>query len=296
MSEPTKRLTVHDFKALKQQGVKATSITAYDYPFAKMCDQAGIDLIICGGSVGMVCLNYETTVPVTIEQLIHHLKAVTAAAKRALVVGPLPFGYYQVSDEDAVRNAVRMMKEAGVQSTKIEGAGVMLSRIRAVVNAGIPCMGHLGVTPQYYAMMGGYKAKGRQAIDAKRILDEALAVQDAGAWCVELECVAAPVAEYVTGKLEIPTLGTGAGTGCDIQGLILHDVLGMYDPDRHTPKHSKKYVDLWGIAVDALKRFDQEVKAKQFPSKANTFSISDDELERFFELAGAPGLFKPQAS
>jgi 3-methyl-2-oxobutanoate hydroxymethyltransferase len=294
MPEPVKRLTVHDFKAIKQQGVKATSITAYDYPFAKMCDLAGIDLIICGGSVGMVCLGYETTVPVTMEQLLHHLKPVAAAAKRALVVGPIPFGYYQVSDEDAVRSAIQLVKEAGVQSTKVEGAGIMLNRLRAIVKAGIPCMGHLGVTPQYYAMMGGYRAKGREATDAKRILDEALAVQEGGAWSVELECVAAPVAEYITARLDIPTLGTGSGVGCDIQGLILHDVLGMYDPDRHTPKHSKKYVDLWGNAVEALKRFDQEVKTKQFPTKANTFKISDEELQAFFEAVGEPKRFKPQ--
>jgi len=210
------------------------------------------------------------------------------------VVGPLPFGYYQASDEDAIRNSIRMIKEAGVQSTKIEGAGIMANRIRAVVNAGIPCMAHLGVTPQYYAMMGGYRAKGRQAAEAKKILDQALAVQDAGAWAIELECVAAPVAEYITEKLEVPTLGTGAGVGCDIQGLILHDVLGMFDPDRHTPKHSKQYVNLWQIAVEALQRFDQEVKAKQFPAKANTFKISDEELKGFFELVGEPDRFKPQ--
>jgi len=292
MGEPMKKLTIHDFKAMKQQGSKASCMTAYDFPFAKMCDQSGIDLIIVGGSLGMVCLGYEQTVPVTMDQILHHLKPVAAACKRALVVGCLPFGAYQVNNEDAVRNSIRLIKEGGATSSKIEGAGIMVGRLKAIVDAGIPCMGHLGVTPQYMAMMGGYKAKGREAAGAKRILDDCWRLQDAGAWAIELECVAAPVAEYISGKLDIPTVGIGSGTGCDIQSLILHDTLGMFD--RFIPKHTKQYVNLWQIAVEGLKKYVAEVKTQQFPTRANMFTISDEELKSFFELVGEPGRFKPQ--
>ncbi len=292
MADHAAKLTIHDFKAMKQQGIKASCMTAYDYPFAKMCDQAGIDLVIVGGSLGMVCLGYEQTVPVTTEQILHHLRPVSAACKRACVVGCLPFGAYQACDEDAVRNSIRLLKEGGAVSSKIEGAGVMVQRLRAIVSAGIPCVGHLGITPQYMAKMGGYKAKGRQAEEAKRILDDALQLQEAGAWAVELECVAAPVAEYISGRLEIPTIGIGSGVGCDIQSLILHDTLGMFE--KFVPKHSKQYVNVWQTAVEGLKTYVAEVKAEAFPTQANTFKISEEELKNFFCLVGEPEGLRPE--
>jgi len=241
--------------------------------------------VIVGGSLGMVCLGYEQTVPVTMEQIIHHLNPVSRACRRALVVGCLPFGAYQASDEDAIRNSIRLLKEGGAVSSKIEGAGIMVERLRAIVDAGIPCVGHLGITPQYIAKMGGYKARGKTAEDAASILQEALALQDAGAWAIELECVTAPVAEYISGRLDIPTIGIGSGTGCDIQSLILHDTLGMFD--RFVPKHSKQYAHIWDQALDGLKSFAVEVREKRFPEDSNTFKISREELEKFYKLAGA---------
>jgi 3-methyl-2-oxobutanoate hydroxymethyltransferase len=293
MSEPTRKLTTHDFKTMKRAGAKASCMTAYDFPFAKICDQAGIDLVIVGGSLGMVCLGYEQTIPVTMDQILHHLKPVVAACQRACVVGCLPFGAYQVSNEDAVRNSIRLIKEGGAVSSKIEGAGIIVDRMRAIVAAGIPCVGHLGVTPQYMAQMGGYKAKGKEAAGAKRILEDALRLQDAGAWAIELECVAAPIAAYISEKMEIPTIGIGSGTDCDIQSLILHDTLGMFE--RFIPKHSKQFANLWQLVVEGLKKYVEEVKAKEFPTKANTFKIADEELKAFFELVGEPERFRPQA-
>ena len=292
MSDKVKKLSITDFGSMKQQGIKASCMTAYDYPFAKMCDQAGIDLIIVGGSLGMVCLGYEQTVPVTMDQIIYHLKPVTKACERACVVGCLPFGAYQVNNDDAVRNSIRLIKEGGAVSSKVEGSGIMVERLKAIVDAGIPCMGHIGVTPQYMAKMGGYKAMGREARGAQQLLEDSLRLQDAGAWAIELECVAAPIAQYISEKLEIPTVGIGSGTGCDIQSLILHDALGMFE--RFVPKHTKQYVNLWDIAVENLKKFVGEVKDKKFPTKENTFRIKDEDLKEFLELVGEPTRYEQQ--
>lgn len=283
MAEKVKKLTIKDILAMKKRGEKASSVSVYDYPFAKMCDEAGIDIVIAGGSLGMVCLGYANTVPVTMDQIIHHTKPLADACKRAVVVGALPFGAYQVSDEDAVRSAIRVYKEAGADSTKIEGGGPMAKRLKAIVDAGIPCQGHVGFTPQYIAKLGGFKAQGRNAIDAKKVLDEALELQEAGAWAIEVECVAAPVAEYISEQLDIPTVGIGSGSGCDIEVQIIHDLLGMFD--RFVPRHTKQYMNIWKMAVECLKQYDKEVKTREFPASNNTFKIPEDELRKFHELA-----------
>jgi len=237
-----KKVTVRTFQQKKQQTQPITMLTAYDYPTALAIDRAGIDSILVGDSLGMVVLGYENTLPVTMEDMLHHCKAVSRGARCALLVGDMPFMSYQASIGDAMRNAGRFLQEAGMDAIKLEGGRERLDAIQAIVGAGIPVMGHLGLTPQSVHQFGGFRAQGQTASAARRLLEDAQYLQDAGCFSIVLEAVPAQLARLVSQRLDIPTIGIGAGIGCDGQVLVIHDLLGMFD--RFTPKFVKRYVEI----------------------------------------------------
>jgi 3-methyl-2-oxobutanoate hydroxymethyltransferase len=267
------------------RGERIVMVTAYDFPSGRLADLAGIELILVGDSAAMTVLGHSTTVPATMEEMLMLTRAVTRGAERALVIADLPFGSYQVSDEDAVRNAVRFVKEAGADAVKLEGAGPSLSRVAALVGAGIPVMGHLGLTPQSATMLGGFKAQGKTADKARELLEDALALERAGCFAVVLEAVPAPVAERITAELGIPTIGIGSGAACDGQVLVLHDLLGLYSG--HTPRFTKRYAEIGADIQRALERFAAEVRSGEFPGEEHTYAMPDHELEAFLKTPGA---------
>jgi 3-methyl-2-oxobutanoate hydroxymethyltransferase len=274
------KLPLPELAAMKRHGDKIVMVTAYDASSARLADEAGIDLILVGDTAAMVVLGHESsTVPVTMDEMLFMTRAVTRGARRPLVVGDLPFGSYQVSDEEAVRSAIRFVKEAGADVVKLEGAGPSLSRVRSIVGAGIGVMGHLGLTPQSATVLGGFKAQGRSADAAQRLLEDALALEAAGCFALVLEAVPAPVAERVTAELEIPTIGIGAGAGCDGQVLVWHDLLGLYDG--RTPRFVKQYADLRGEIARALAAYAADVRSGAFPEERHTYAMPEDELARF---------------
>ncbi len=254
-------------------------LTAYDYSSALLVDEAGIDIILVGDSLGMVMMGLESTVPVTMEAMLHHCQAVGRGAKRAFLVGDMPFLSYQVDIPDAVRNAGRFLKEAGMDSVKLEGGREMADTVRAIVNAGIPVMGHLGLTPQSVSKLGGYRVQGRTAAAAQNLLQDAVALEEAGCYAIVLEAVPAPVAEAVSQRLSVPTIGIGAGLGCDGQVLVYHDMLGLFD--RFRPKFVKEYANLRQIILAGLTEFREDVLARRFPGDEHTYSMNDEELQRF---------------
>jgi 3-methyl-2-oxobutanoate hydroxymethyltransferase len=261
------------------RGERIVMVTAYDFPSGRLADLAGIELILVGDSAAMTVLGHSTTVPATMEEMLMLTRAVTRGAERALVIADLPFGSYQVSDEDAVRNGVRFVKEAGADAVKLEGAGPSLSRVAALVGAGIPVMGHLGLTPQSATMLGGFKAQGRTADKARELLEDALALERAGCFALVLEAVPAPVAERITAELGIPTIGIGSGAGCDGQVLVLHDLLGLYSG--HAPRFTKRYAEIGADIQRALERFAAEVRSGEFPGEEHTYAMPAAELEAF---------------
>jgi 3-methyl-2-oxobutanoate hydroxymethyltransferase len=261
------------------QGERIVMVTAYDYPSGRLADAAGIDVILVGDSAAMTVLGHSSTVPATMEEMVMLTRAVTRGAERALVVADLPFGSFQVSDEDAVRNAIRFVKEAGADAVKLEGAGPSLSRAAALVGAGIPVMGHLGLTPQSATLLGGFKAQGKTAAKALQLLDDAVALEQAGCFALVLEAVPAPVAARVTEELTIPTIGIGSGTECDGQVLVFHDLLGLYE--RPSPRFTKRYAEIGVEIQDALERFGGEVRSGVFPTEAHTYAMPEDELAAF---------------
>ena len=274
------KLALPELAEMKRRGDKIVMVTAYDASSGRLADAAGIDLILVGDTAAMVVLGHESsTVPVTMDEMLFMTRAVTRGARRPLVVGDLPFGSYQVSDEDAVRNAIRFVKEAGADVVKLEGAGPSLSRVRAIVGAGIGVMGHLGLTPQSATVLGGFKAQGRTAERAHRLLHDARALEAAGCFALVLEAVPAPVAERVTGELEIPTIGIGAGAACDGQVLVWHDLLGLYDG--RTPRFVKQYADLKGEIARALDAYAADVRSGAFPEERHTYAMPEEELARF---------------
>jgi 3-methyl-2-oxobutanoate hydroxymethyltransferase len=287
MSTPPKRyaswtagkLPLPELLELKGRGEKIAMVTAYDYPSARLADAAGVDLILVGDSAAMTVLGYESTVPITVEELLVLTRAVTRGAKRPIVVADLPFGSFQLSDAEALGNATRFVKEAGADAVKLEGAGQMLSRVQAIVDAGIPVMGHIGLTPQSATMLGGFKAQGRTAEKAAQLLDDALALQAAGCFSIVLEAVPAPVAARVTEALEIPTIGIGAGVHCDGQVLVWHDLLGLYEG--RAPRFVKRYAELGPEIVRALEAFAEEVRSGAFPEEQHTYAMPEEELARF---------------
>lgn len=273
------KLALTEVQAMKAEGRTIVMVTAYDFPSGRLADEAGIDIVLVGDSAAMTVLGHDSTVPATMDEMLMLARACARGAKRPLVVGDLPFGTYQASDEDAVRNAIRFVKEAGMDAVKLEGAGPEADRVSAIVGAGIPVMGHLGLTPQSATMLGGYKAQGRTAVEARRLLDDALALQDAGCFALVLEAVPAAVAARVTEALTIPTIGIGSGPSCDGQVLVLHDLLGLYDG--RPARFVKRYAEVGEAIKDALERFAADVRSGAFPEDEHTYSIPDDELARF---------------
>ena len=273
------KLTLTQLADMKRRGEKIVMVTAYDAPGARFADAAGIDILLVGDTAAMVVLGHESTVPVSMEEMLFMTRTVVRSAERPLVVGDMPFGTYQVSDDDAVRNAIRFVKEAGADVVKLEGAGPSLSRVRAIVGAGIPVMGHIGLTPQSATMLGGYKAQGRTAAKARQLLRDAQALEAAGCFAVVLEAVPAAVATHITETLTIPTIGIGAGAGCDGQVLVYHDLLGLEEGT--SPRFVKRYASLAGEIRDALRAYADDVRSGAFPQPEHTYSIPDDELELF---------------
>jgi len=274
------KLPLPELAEMKRRGDKIVMVTAYDASSGRLADAAGIDLILVGDTAAMVVLGHESsTVPVTMEEMLFMTRSVTRGARRPLVVGDMPFGSYQVSDEDAVGNAIRFVKEAGADVVKLEGAGPSLSRVRAIVGAGIGVMGHLGLTPQSATVLGGFKAQGRTAEKARRLLADARALEAAGCFALVLEAVPAAVAERVTAEVTIPTIGIGAGAGCDGQVLVWHDLLGLYDG--RTPRFVKQYADLNAEIARALEAYAADVRSGAFPEERHTYAMPEEELAEF---------------
>lgn len=272
--------TVVTFAQAKAKGEKLTMLTAYDYSTAKLIDQAGVDSILVGDSLGNVILGYEDTLSVTMEDMIHHGAAVARGAKEALVVIDMPFMSYQTSVYDAVVNAGRLMKEGRAQAVKLEGGSEVCPQIKAITEAGIPVVAHIGLTPQHINAFGGFKVQGKDEAAAKKLLEDAYAVQEAGAFAVVLECVPEKLATMVTEKLNIPTIGIGAGAGCDGQVLVYADMLGMFSD--FTPKFVKRFAETGHIMTEAFKAYNEEVKAGTYPTKEHTYAISDEVIEKLY--------------
>jgi len=271
-------LAVPEIGAMKRAGTKIVMVTAYDYPSAHFASQAGIDLILVGDSAGNNVLGYESTVPVTMDEAVMLTSAVARARPRSLIIGDMPFGSFQASDADAVANAVRLIK-AGADGVKLEGAGPMTSRVRSIVGAGIPVMGHLGLTPQSATMLGGMKAQGRTATAASRLLADARELEAAGCFTLVLESVPARIGAHLTAALEIPTIGIGAGPGCDGQVLVWHDLLGINEGA--APRFVKRYADLAGETRRALEAFATDVRSGAYPADEHEYKIPGDELRAF---------------
>lgn len=276
-TEERKKVTIRLIQAMKTRHEPISMLTAYDYPTALIMDQAGLDIILVGDSLGMVVLGYESTLPVTMDEMIHHCKAVARGAKYALLVGDMPFLSYQVSPAEAVRNAGRFLQEAGMNAVKLEGGSERAETIRAVVGAGIPVMGHLGLTPQSVHKLGGFRPQGRDAEAAYKLLEDAQVLQEAGCFSLVLESIPGRLAELVSQRLEIPTIGIGAGAGCDGQVLVTHDLLGLFE--RFTPKFVKRYANFAGEMRRAFSEFRADVRASAFPGPKHTVEMSDDEWQ-----------------
>ncbi len=279
-----KKITTRTFRMKKARGEPITMLTAYDYPAAMAVDRAGIDSILVGDSLAMVVLGYENTLPVTMEEMLHHCRAVARGTKYALLVGDMPFLSFQVSVEEAVRNAGRFLKEAGMDAVKLEGGRERLEAVRAIVGAGIPVMGHLGLTPQSVHQFGGFRAQGKSAEEAQRLLEDALLLQEAGCFSLVLETVPWQLAELVSRRLDIPTIGIGAGAGCDGQVLVGHDVLGLFD--RFTPRFVKKYAELHQDMVEAFSAYKSDVESFHFPGEEHAFPMDDDEWDQLLRALG----------
>ena len=283
VTAPTrKKVTTLTFRQKKERGEVISMLTAYDYPTALAMDQAGVDSILVGDSLGMVVLGYANTLPVTMEEMLHHSRAVSRGAQLALLIGDMPFMSYQASVEDAVRNAGRFLQQGGMDAVKLEGGRERADAVRAIVGAGIPVMGHLGLTPQSVNQLGGFRPQGKNATAAKRLLEDALILEEAGAFSLVLESVPAKLAEFISQKISIPTIGIGAGVGCDGQVLVTHDLLGLFD--RFTPKFVKKYADFHGDMKRAFGEYLEEVQTRQFPGKEHSVEMSDAEWESFLKL------------
>jgi 3-methyl-2-oxobutanoate hydroxymethyltransferase len=273
-----KKMTPVEIQAMKMEGKKITMLTAYDYPMALLEDRAGIEIILVGDSLGMTVLGYENTIPVTMDEMVHHTKAVTRGAKYALIIGDMPFMSYNISEREAILNAGRFLKEGGADAVKLEGGASVKDIIKGIVKAGIPVMGHLGLTPQTISMLGGFKVQGKDAQSAQRIIDDALLLEDAGAFSVLLEAIPAPIAKKITERLRIPTVGIGAGIHCDGQVLVVHDMLGLFD--RFTPKFAKRYINLSEMILNAFESYREEVLKGTFPTDQHSFHMDEGELSK----------------
>ena len=270
------RITINQIKEMKQKGEKITMLTAYDYTTAKIIDEVGIPLILVGDSLGMVVLGYESTIPVTMEEMLHHTKAVVRGTKQAMVIGDMPFMTYHISVEDALYNAARFIQEGGAQAVKLEGGITVAEKVQRIVECGIPVMGHIGLTPQSIHQFGGFKVQGRTPEAAIRLLKDAQALEEAGAFSIVLETVPAPLAALITQKIGIPTIGIGAGIGCDGQVQVINDILGSFTD--FVPKHAKQYTKLADIISKAITEYYNEVKVGSFPTNEQSFSMDESVL------------------
>ncbi len=272
------KIGICDLNARKQAGQRIHMLTAYDYPSARLLDEAGVDCILVGDSLGNVVLGYRDTVPVTLAEMIHHTRAVCRGVAHALTIGDLPFGSYQATAAEAVRSASRLLKRGGCDAVKLEGGGAMADTVAALVRAGIPVVGHLGLTPQSATLLGGYKVQGRTAEGARRLIEHAVGLEAAGAFLLVLECVPDRVAELITKRLRIPVIGIGAGPHCDGQVLVLHDMLGIQAG--FTPKFCKRYETLGDRIGTAVRQFCADVQTGQFPAAEHSFAMTDEEFEK----------------
>jgi len=270
------RITINQIKEMKQKGEKISMLTAYDYATAKIVDEVGIPLILVGDSLGMVVLGYESTIPVTIEEMLHHTKAVVRGARQALVIGDMPFMTYHLSVDDALKNAARFIQEAGAQAIKLEGGVTVAEKVKRIVECGIPVMGHIGLTPQSINQFGGFKIQGKTPEAATKLIKDARALDEAGAFAIVLETVPAPLASLITNEISIPTIGIGAGAGCDGQVQVINDILGSFTD--FVPKHAKQYTKLADIIRKAVAEYDNEVKAGSFPTDKQSFSMDESIL------------------
>jgi len=277
MSQERAKVTILDVQAKKDKGQPITMVTAYDYPTAVLADRAGMDVIMVGDSLAMVVLGYENTVTVTMEEMLHHCRAMARGARHPLLVGDMPFMSYHLSPAQAVENAGRFLKEGHMDVVKLEGGQERAQAVRAIVDAGIPVMGHIGLTPQTISMLGGFRTQGRTVEAALKLMDDALALEEAGCFSLVLEAIPDRVATLISERLRIPTIGIGAGPGCDGQVLVLHDMLGMFD--RFTPKFVKKYADFFEVGTKALQQYIQDVEQKVFPGPEHVFTMKDDVYE-----------------
>jgi 3-methyl-2-oxobutanoate hydroxymethyltransferase len=285
------KLPLTDLADMKRRGERIVMVTAYDYPSGRLADAAGVDIVLVGDSAAMTVLGHESTTPATMDEMIMLTRAAARGAKRPLVVADMPFGSFQVSDEEAVTNAVRFVKEAGADAVKLEGAGPTVSRVLALVGAGIPVMGHVGLTPQSAIMLGGFKAQGRTAAKARALLEDAKTLEEAGCFAVVLEAVPAAVAARITDELSVPTIGIGSGGNCDGQVLVYHDLLGLYQGK--APRFVKRYAELAPEIQAALERFTADVRSGAFPSEEHTYSIPEEELEAFLSGSQAGSKREP---
>lgn len=274
-----KKTTILDIQKKHDAGTPITMITAYDYPSAVLVNEAGIDMILVGDSLGMVVLGYDNTVPVTMDEMIHHSQSVVRGAPNPFILGDMPFGSYEVTPAEAARNAVRLMKEGHVDGVKLEGGASVAPVVRSIIDAGIPVMGHIGLTPQSVSALGGFRVQGRTPDAARELLRDALALEDAGCFSIVLEAVPDRVAGYVTKHLEIPTIGIGAGPQTDGQVLVFHDVIGMFD--RFVPKFVKQYLQAGQLIREALEEYRDEVIDRAFPTTEHSYTISDDAFDAF---------------
>lgn len=274
------KFTTQSFVDAKKNNRKITMLTGYDYSMAQILDSCGIDAILVGDSLGMVVQGRDSTVEVTMEEMLYHCKCVARGAKNAMLVGDMPFLTYHISAEEAIRNAGRFIQEVKMNAVKLEGGKSMADTVKAIVRAQIPVMGHIGLTPQSVNIFGGFKVQGKEESAAKALIEDALALEDAGAFAVVLEAVPEALARIITEKVKIPTIGIGAGRYCDGQVLVVNDLLGMYSD--FTPKFSKKYTDLKSTITDSIRGYISDVRTQQFPEKQHTFSMSDDVLEKLY--------------
>ena len=272
-------MSLPELAEMKRRRERIVMVTAYDYPSGRLADAAGVDVVLVGDSAAMTVLGHPSTVPATMDEMVMLTGAAARGAARPLVVADMPFGSFQVSDEEALANAIRFVKEAGADAVKLEGAGPTLSRVLAIVGAGIPVMGHVGLTPQSATMLGGFRAQGRTAAKARQLVEDSLSLEQAGCFSVVLEAVPAPVAARITDDLEIPTIGIGAGGACDGQVLVYHDLLGLYDG--RAPRFVKRYADLATEIRGALSAYAADVREGRFPEERHTYAIPDEELADF---------------
>ncbi len=274
MSEKRKKVTILDLQAKKKRGERITMLTASDYPTALLVDRAEIDVILVGDSLAMVVLGHENTVSVTMEEMLHHCRAVSKGATYPLLIGDMPFMSYQVSPTQAVENAGRFLKEGYMDVIKLEGGRDVVPIVKAVIAAGIPVLGHIGLTPQTISKLGGFKVQGKSIEAARGLIDDALALEDAGCFAIVLEAIPDRVAQLITERVQVPTIGIGAGIHCDGQVLVLHDVIGLFD--RFTPKFVKRYVNIFPQLTQALQQYKEDVEKGRFPSPEHGFTIKDD--------------------